>query len=244
MKLTARDPAGECPLDPRYVALTVCWKQLCVFSTLVVLTLCALQVSAAETMTAASVMQRGEERFRGLTDYECLVDLDARVGKKVQTGTCQFWFKQPRMLRVKVLRGSRKGSQVAVDSTGQIRGSKGGILGLIVRRMKSTDARLLTIRGTSMLTLDWGSFFLKYRAAVLRPDARVVLAPRADARTPYQVTVTYPNLGKAVREVYSVDPERWLIVEGAVYEDETRVEHVLFREIKLDTGVKEQWFRL
>jgi hypothetical protein len=67
---------------------------------------------------------------------------------------------------------------------------------------------------------------------------------RIGTTSPSEVTVTYPNLGKAVREVYSVDPERWLIVEGAVYEDETRVEHVLFREIKLDTGVKEQWFRL
>jgi hypothetical protein len=148
------------------------------------------------------------------------------------------------MLRVKVLRGSRKGSQVAVDSTGQIRGSKGGILGLIVRRMKTTDSRLLTIRGTSMMTLDWGSFFLKYHAAALRPDAQVVLAPHPDPGSPFEVVVTYSNLGKSVREVYSLDPHRWVIVEGAVYEDETRVEHVVFRDIKLDTGRAEGWFRL
>jgi len=211
---------------------------------LLLLMLCTLQARSAQAPTAASVIQRGEERFRALRDYECMVDMESRLGKRVQTGTCQFWFKQPRMLRVKILRGDRKGSQVAVDGDGQIRGSKGGILGLIVRRMKTTDSRLLTIRGTSMMTLDSGSFFLKYHAAALRPDARVALAPHPDPNAPFQVVLTYANLGKSVREVYSIDPHRWVIVEGEVFEDETRVEHVVFRDIKLDTGTADGWFHL
>src|ERR1051325_11043556 len=175
-------------------------KQGCIFLALALLMLCALRARAAEAVSAASVMQRGEERFRGLTDYECMVDLESRLGTRVEACTCQFWFKQPRMLRVKILRGSKKGSQVAGDSSGQIRGSKGGILGLIVKRMKSNDSRLLTIRGTSMMTLDWGSFFLRYHAAALRPDAKVVLAPHPDPSAPFQVVLTSPNLGKSVRE--------------------------------------------
>jgi hypothetical protein len=131
-----------------------------------------------------------------------------------------------------------------VDRAGQIRGSKGGLLGLIVRRLAPTDSRLLSIRGTSMTTLDWGSFYQKYRAAALRPDAQVTLAPHPDPAAPYELTVAYANLGKSMREVYSLDPQSWLIVEGAVYEDATRVEHVLFRDIKLNTGVAETWFRL
>lgn len=203
-----------------------------------------LRVRAGDTPRTFSMIQRGEERFRTIQDYECLVDVESRVGKRVETGTCRFWYKQPRMLRVKVLRGNRSGSQVTVDRTGQIRGSKGGLLGLIVRRLQPTDSRLLSIRGTSMTTLDWGSFFQKYHAAAQRPDAQVTLAPHADPTAPYEVTVTYANLGKSMREVYSLDPQSWLIVEGAVYEDATRVEHVLFRDIKLNTGVAETWFRL
>jgi outer membrane lipoprotein-sorting protein len=218
--------------------------QLIIFIALALLMLCALQARAEDALSAPLVMQRGEERFRSIRDYECQVDVESRLGKRVEAGTCQFWFKQPRMLRVKVLRGSRSGSQVAIDSAGQIRGSKGGILGLIVRRIKSTDPRLLSIRGTSMMTLDWGSFFLKYHAAVLRPDAQVTLAPHPDASSPYEVMVAYPHLGKSVREVYSLDPQQWLIVEGAVYEDNTRVEHVDFRSIKLNTGKPDAWFRL
>jgi hypothetical protein len=58
------------------------------------------------------------------------------------------------------------------------------------------------------------------------------------------VVVSYPDLGKAVREVYSFDPERWIIVQGELYEDNVRMERVVFREIKLDTGVEEKWFKL
>jgi hypothetical protein len=219
-------------------------KPLRLFLAASLLMLGTLYARAAEPLSAASVMQRGEARFRSLRDYERMVDVESKLGKRVEAGACHFWFKQPRMLRAKILRGSRKGSQVAVDTNGQVRGSKGGILGLIVRRMKTTDSRLLTIRGTSLMTFDWGSFFLKYRAGALRPGAQVVLAPHPNPGSPFEVVLTYPDLGRSVREVYSVDPHRWVIVEGAVYEDQTRVEHVVFRDIKLDTGIGEEWFRL
>lgn len=56
--------------------------------------------------------------------------------------------------------------------------------------------------------------------------------------------LTCSNLGKSVREAYSLASYRWPIVEGAVYEDETRVEHVVFQGIQLDTGMAVGSFRL
>lgn len=207
--------------------------------------LCAVpRARAAGPLTAADVIARGEERFRQLRDYECLVDIEVRLRQKTEAGSGQFWFKQPRMLRVRVNRGPGKGSEVAVDSEGRLRGRKRGLLSFIVKRLKASDRRLRTIRGTSMLELDWGSFFLRYHVAALRPDALIVLAPQTDPSSPYQVVVTYPDLGKSVREVYSLDPQRWIIVEGELYEDDVRVEHVVFRDIKLDVGMEDGWFRL
>jgi outer membrane lipoprotein-sorting protein len=219
-------------------------KQLWVLPSLLLLTLGATQGYTAEPLDATEVIARGEEQFRSLRDYECMVDVEVREGRKVEAGSGRYWFKQPRMLRVRILQGTGKGSEVAVDSEGQIRGHKRGILSFIVKRLKVSDRRLHTIRGTSMLELDWGSFYLRYRAAALRPDAVIAVAPRSDANAPYQVTVTYPDLGKTVREEYWIDPLRWVIVEGAVYEDEVRLEHVVFREIKVNTGIADGWFRL
>ena len=42
----------------------------------------------------------------------------------------------------------------------------------------------------------------------------------------------------------SIDPQRWVMVEGSAYEGGTRVEHVVFRDVKLDTGVDDRWFKL
>jgi len=217
---------------------------LCIVLVLALLMICAIRGRAAEPITAADVIARAEERFRALRDYECSVDIEVKLGGEVEAGSGKFWFKQPRMLRVRVTHGPGKGSEVAVDSQGQIRGRKRGLLSFIVKRLKASDRRLHTIRGTSMMELDWGSFMLRYRAAALRPDAQIVLAPRSDSNTPYKVLVTYPDLGKSVREVYSLDPHQWIIVEGALYEDDSLVEHVVFRDIKLDTGVAPAWFRL
>ena len=199
---------------------------------------------AAQSITAAEAIIRGEERFRQLRDYECMVDVELRKGSEVEAGSGQFWFKQPRMLRVRVTRGAGKGSEIAVDTEGKIRGKKRGLLSFIVKRLQASDRRLHTIRGTSMLELDWGSFFLRYHAAALRPDAVISLAPQTSPDAPYRVVVTYPDLGKKVLEIYSLDPHQWIILEGEMFEDNVRVEHVVFRDVKLDTGVAADWFRL
>jgi len=188
---------------------------------------------ASQPMTAAEVITRGEERFRQLHDYECKVDVELRLGSEVEAGSGQFWFKQPRMLRVRVTRGGGKGSEIAMDSEGKIRGKKRGLLSFIVKRLQASDRRLHTIRGTSMLELDWGSFFLRYHAAALRPDGVISLAPQMTPDAPYRVVVTYPDLGKKVLEVYSLDPYQWIILEGEMFEDDVRVEHVVFRDVKL-----------
>jgi outer membrane lipoprotein-sorting protein len=199
---------------------------------------------AGQPLTPAAVILRGEERFRSIRDYQCTVDIMTRLGAKVEDGSGEFAFKQPRMLRLKVTRGSGSGSEVAIDNQGQIRGRKRGLLSFVVKKLKAGDRRLSTIRGTSMLELDWGSFYLRYHAAALRPDAVIALAPHADPNAAYQVVVTYPDLGKSFREVYSLDPHQWTIQEGALYENDTLMEHVVFHNIRLDTGLTDDFFKL
>jgi outer membrane lipoprotein-sorting protein len=214
------------------------------FLALVLPVLAGRQAHAGQALTPAEVIARGEERFRSLQDYECTVDVETKLAPKVVSGSGRFWFKQPRMLRVRVTDGPGKGSEVAVDSQGQIRGRRRGLLSFVVKRLQANDRRLHTLRGTSMLELDWGSFFLRYPAAALRPDAVIALAPRQDPNSLCRVVVTYPDLGKSVREVYSLDPRQWIIVEGELCEGDVRVEHVVFRDIKFDTGVAPAFFRL
>src|SRR5437879_1551521 len=95
--------------DGRHALRPLC-GQLCILLGLAFLALPTVQPRAAEAITAAGVISRGEECFRTLQSYECTADVQSRLGKRGDSGTVQFWFKQPRMLRLKVVRGKGKGS--------------------------------------------------------------------------------------------------------------------------------------
>lgn len=201
-------------------------------------------VVAADPPTADDVIHRAEERFRQLTDYDCLADTDSRAGKKTASGTYHLWFKKPEMVRIRVIQGGHRGSEVAVDRDGKVRGREGGLLKPFVVGLSKTDGRLKSIRGVSITQLDWGTFYRGYHEAAARPGARITLTPPAGSAGSYEVTVAFPQDGKRVREVYRIDPARWTLVEADVFEDETRVDHILFRDVKLDTGLEDRWFRI
>lgn len=215
-----------------------CWIALFIAATV------PLRTGAANgPQSADEVIRRAEERFRQLTDYECMADTDSRAGKKTALGTYHLWFKPLAMIRLHVIRGGHRGSEVAVDRDGVIRGREGGLLKAITIRMSKTDRRLQSIRGVSVTQLDWGSFYRDYRDNAARPGARATLAPPVAGR-PYEVTVSYSDAGKRVRDVYRVDPASWTLGEADVFEDDVRVDHILFRDVKLNTGVADSWFRL
>jgi len=197
----------------------------------------------AEPLTAGDVLRRAEDRFRSLHDYECLADAETRLGRKSDSGIYRVWFKKPHQLRVRVVKGRHKASEVAMDAGGSVRGHEGGLLKPIVIKLKATDKRLCNLRGVPVTELDWGSFYTKCRERTARAGARTTLIPGAD-EAPHEVVVTYPHEGKAMREVYRIDPKLWVMVEGSVYEDEVRVDLIRFREIRLDPGLEDRWFKL
>jgi outer membrane lipoprotein-sorting protein len=215
----------------------------CSIALLVVLVAPVRTVSAADPLTADEVIHRAEERFRQLTDYDCLADTDSRAGKKTASGTYHLWFKKPEMVRIRVIQGGHRGSEVAVDRDGKVRGREGGLLKPFVVGLSKTDGRLQSIRGVSITQLDWGTFYHGYHEAAAHAGAHVTLAPPGSSGA-YDVTVTYAQDGKRMREVYRVDSARWVLLEANVFEDEVRVDHILFRDIKLDTGLEDRWFRL
>jgi hypothetical protein len=216
-----------------------CWLVLLVVAALPLRTF-----AAPEPPTADEVIRRAEERFRLLTDYDCFADTDSRAGKKAEAGTYHLWIKRPAMVRIRVIKGGHRGSEVAVDANGNVRGREGGLLKAFVIGLSKTDRRLQSIRGVPITQLDWGSFYRTYHENAARPGARVTLSPHTGGVGPYEVTVTFPQEGKRVRAVYRVDPTRWVLLEADEFEDEVRVDHILFRDINLDTGLSEKWFRL
>jgi outer membrane lipoprotein-sorting protein len=190
---------------------------------------------------AEQVLARAEERFRSLTDYQCVAEVSARAGSKTESGSCRLWFKSPRMLRIHVLRGKERGSQVAVDEEGTLRGRKGGLLKPLVKKLRWTDKRLYSIRGALMTDLVWGSLFAKWRERASIPGARCSMSqPARDAC--YELSQTYTEGDRRFRVVYRIEPDSWLLTEGRLYEDDVEVERVAFRDIRINTGIEDDWF--
>jgi outer membrane lipoprotein-sorting protein len=211
--------------------------------TLGVVALASVRAPAAAPPAADDIMRRAEARFQSLSDYHCIADTDQRMGQKSNAGSYRIWFKKPHMLRLRVLTGKERGSEVALDAEGKVRGHKGGILKGIVIGLSRDDPRLRGFRGSSVTEFHWGTFYRKYRELAARPGTREVLLERKDDRAPYEVVLTYPDQGKQMREIYRIDPRLWVMVEKEAYENEVRVDRTVFREITLDCGLQPQFFK-
>jgi hypothetical protein len=200
-------------------------------------------VDAAGGATPSDIMERAEQRFRTLTDYECTIDCESRLGGAVERGTYRIWFRQPNLLRVRVVKGQRRGSEVAMDEKGQFRGREGGLLKPIVVRLKPSDRRLQSIRGKCVTEFNLNAFYQRYRERCAQPGVTAQLIPPA-VQGPYTVALTFSQDGKKMRELYRIDADAWTLTGGEVYEDGTLVEQFTVRELRVDTGLKENWFRL
>ena len=195
--------------------------------------------------TPEAMLRHVEERFRSLSDYQCRASLESRLGDRRETGEYRIYVKLPRMVRVHVERGRSRGSDVVMARDGSIRGRKGGILKPFVIRLDPDDKRLLSLRGGLVTDFDWGSFYRKMREHAALPGARLTLARRSEEATAhYEVVVTYPSGGKQYREIMRIDPSLWAMVEGHVYEENVPVDHVRFYDIRLNTGLTDNFFRL
>lgn len=198
----------------------------------------------AEAANPEAVLQRVNEQFGALRDYECLVDTNCQAGSKQEVRSFRVWYKQPGMLRLKVLRGRSRGSEVVVANDGTIRGRKGGLLKPIVVRMDADDDRVRNLRGVPVSEFLWSAFYSRYRARTTLPGARLTLLPHQEGDAPYEIQLTYPDQGKSMREVLRVDPVRWFVQEREIFEGAACVDRAVFHDWKINAGLKDGLFRL
>ncbi len=201
-------------------------------------------VDPGEPKSPEAVLARAEATFRDLQDYECVVESEARKGKRHEFCVQRLWFKKPLQMRLRVLRGDHRGSEVALDANRKVRGHAGGILKPLVLGVRFNDSRLKSLRGHHFSELNWGAFYTTYRQHAALPQARAVLSRRTSSDAPYEIVLTYTRDGHATREYYRFDPRLWVLLEHDMYEDEVHVDHTRFSEIRLNPGLKDSWFRL
>jgi outer membrane lipoprotein-sorting protein len=209
----------------------------CAFSTLTAVA----GPRAAEPDRAQQILDRAEQRFRSIADYECVIDYECRLPDRVETKTYRVWYLQPKLLRVKVLQGPGKGSEVAMDEKGQFRGRKGGILKPFVVKLKPTDKRLQGLRGKSVTEFNLGTVYERCRGRCSQ-GAEMQVAKTTDATK--GVVLSFNENGKRVQETYRFDPNSWFLTSCSVLEDGKLVESFEIDQLKVNAGLDSEWFRL
>jgi hypothetical protein len=199
-------------------------------------------LAGAEAEAPRVVLARLEAAYRAIQDYRCRISSFTRQGSRVDRRELRFSFRKPDMARVRVLRGSGKGSEVARGRTGKLRGRRGGLLSPFVVSLKPTDARVRNLRGVPFWEADWGVFIRKMGEALADPAASATTRTPADGSL--ELTIQFRQPGPLVRHVYLVDTRRWLITEADVYEGNELVDQVRYDECQLNLGLTERDFEL
>lgn len=202
----------------------------------------AARLPAAEANRAGEILDRAEQRFRSISDYECVIDYDCRLPERRESKLFRVWYRQPNLLRVRVLQGPGKGSEVAVDEKGRYRGRKGGLLKPIVVSLKPTDKRLQGLRGKSISEFNLGTVFQRCRGRLSEGGANMQVAKSADSTK--GVVLSFSENGRRVQETYLFDPDTWFLTSCSVLENGNLIETFDVQQLKVNTGLSADWFRL
>ncbi len=201
--------------------------------------------SELEALTPARVVERLQQRFSRIHDYECVIHSETRYGARVEAMAFRLWYRTPGLLRLRVLRGRHQGSELLLDARGVLRGRRGGLLKPFSRRLDRSDSSLRSLRGQPAWELDFGSFLRAMRERMTLPGSVSTVRPATGVDPRLILEVRYRPVADAhlLRDVWAIDPGEWLLSSGDVYDGTTRVDHVEFSELRLDAGLKESWFR-
>jgi outer membrane lipoprotein-sorting protein len=192
---------------------------------------------------ANEVVDKLESRFQSLTDYECIMESEVKGKKDVKKGRYHFWFKKPEMVRIKVEKGHHSGSQIALNAAGKVRARPGGLLKFIKVPVDKNDKRLRSPRGTYFYDTHMGSSCRRLREAVrTAQNAEVTGTPGGSL----QVSLSYnhPQSQAQMKEIWTIDSARWLITGCDVFENGDQVEHVVYRDYRIDGGLEDGVFNL
>jgi outer membrane lipoprotein-sorting protein len=194
----------------------------------------------------AAVAARLQARFERISDYDCVMRTATRSGqKKVEAAAFHIWYRRPGLLRLRVLQGRHKGSELVMGADGTLRGRRGGLLRRFSRRLSRSDRSLRSLRGQPAWELDFGSFLRAMRQRLALPGSTAVVREptAADPHLILEVRYRPPDAAGSLRDVWYVDPHTWLLARGNVFEGETQVDHFEITDIRIDQGLGERWFR-
>ncbi len=186
-------------------------------------------------------LEQFEQRARAIQAYECLLDNEIHGEKDSKVGTYRIWFRQPELMRIKVVAGDNKGSEIVLTAGGGVRARAGGALRLIPISMTRTDRRLYDPRGHSA----WDASFLKLHTRLkecLEKADQVQVTP-LEAGNGHRVTLHFRQGVHKFRETWTLRPTGAPVERLEVEVDGRVVERTVFRDFRENPNLSPDFFK-
>jgi outer membrane lipoprotein-sorting protein len=194
--------------------------------------------AGAETWTVPEVVTRIEKRLQAVTEYDVVMEAEIQGKKNRTQGTYHLWRRRPDRFRLRVEKGDHRGSEIAL-SDGGVRARPGGFLKkLVATSMSRDDPRLRSPRGA----YPWDACLERQHQLLnerLRMSQDAHLRPTGEHRLVLELTYRDPAQGTAMREVWTLDTQEWLLVAQDIFEDGKQVERVRYRDFHPNPGLKD-----
>ena len=199
----------------------------------------------APPRTAQEAVDRFEEAYRAIDDYQVRLYQWCRSGRRYERRIIDFYFKRPRLIRMDILKGNRPfddGSVGLYDGGEQVQGRKGGILSAIVLTVSKHDATATTVRGVTFDQSDLQGILERLRNGFRIGEVQLRieggwywlhLIPRDPAA-----------YGNVTRETVAFEPATFLPVYSETFEGDLQVEFARWTDYVLNVGLPDELFRI
>jgi outer membrane lipoprotein-sorting protein len=214
-----------------------------------VLLIFAAAVLSANEINTDELFQHIQAKWAALQDYTCVLETYSKKGEKEQTSTIEQKFLKPKWIRMQITEGDGKGSiGVYNPFTKKVRGCKTGILKIVVLTLEITDSRVSSIRGHR---IDQGDFLtMLERLEDYHTSGEITSIERTtyNEKPAYlfkaEVTDTSKLWGAQKESIWLSEDNLLPLRSEQRLGDNTLVHSSTYRDIKIDTGLTEEDFKL
>lgn len=192
-------------------------------------------------MTPREVIDLFEERLAAIADYQCRMYEWSAKGRREEIRYINFYFKQPRLIRMDIIKGNRSGDTGSIGvlrSNGKVQGRKGGLLSPFVISVDKESALATTIRGVTFDQSDAKAALERLRFLMER--SRLRFSGKEEGWL-FDFHLVEPEEG-ITRETLFLSSENIMPLYTESFEGDELVQTVQWRSYIINAGLPDEFF--
>ncbi|HEY9789500.1 MAG TPA: hypothetical protein V6D22_03810 [Candidatus Obscuribacterales bacterium] len=203
------------------------------------------QVLVERTVDGSSFLQDMNDAVKAMKAYSFTYETTVYKGNKTIVQAGQFYFKQPRLLRVEMTGPYKKGAVAVMNKDGKVRGHLGGMLSGVTLTLSPDSDQLLGANGYPMTDSDFAGMlnvmkrFQQQGCKVKVSDSPVAV----EGQTGKVYVLEFFQADQLYKRAY-IDPKTLLPVEWFDYQKGQLFARTVWNNVKLDQNIADAMFQI